>query len=138
MKKNKAFLSVNLKLFPENGISSGFENALSVSLLFFISFFYYYFFGKGIFFHQENNSLFIYSADYIRKFTDKPGGMLNYAGNFLIQFYFSPFYGSLIFSLLLLLIFIVLKKIAGVLNNGKPFPLLFILFPSCLLMLFQT
>ena len=92
MKMKKSFLPINLKLFPEKGISEGFENALSVSLLFSISFSYYYFFGTGIFFHQENNSLFIFSADYFRKFTDKPGGMLTYAGNFLIQFYFSPFY----------------------------------------------
>ncbi len=131
-------MSKGTKLFTDKGISPGLENILSVSLLFFISFFYYYFFGTGIFFHQENNSLFIFSADYFWKFADKPGGLLNYAGNFLTQFYFSPFYGSLIFSILLLLNFLVLKEIAGFLTDGKPFPLIFILLPSCLLMLFQT
>jgi hypothetical protein len=138
MKKEKSFFSMNKKLFPERGISARSESAISISLLFCISFSYYYFFCAGMFFHQENNSLFIFSTDYFRQFADKPGGLLNYAGNFLIQFYFSPFYGSLIFSILLLLNFMVLKNIAGVLNDGKTFPLLFILLPSCLLMLFQT
>ena len=115
-----------------------FESVLSCSLLFVISFIYFYLFGTGIFFFQENNSLFIFSSDYLKNFSSKPGGMLHYAGNFLVQFYYNPFYGSLILSILFVLCFIILKKITGVLNGGRTIPILLILIPSCVFMVLQS
>ena len=138
MKKKISFLSGLKKLSSDNIMTGRIETTLSCSLLFAISFTCFYLFGTGIFFYQENNSLFIFSSDYFKNFAAKPGGVLHYAGNFLIQFYHSPFYGSLIISILLVLCFIVLQKIAGVLNGGKPFPILLILIPSCLLLLLQS
>ncbi|MBK7713041.1 MAG: hypothetical protein IPJ37_20455 [Bacteroidales bacterium] len=60
----------------------------------------------------------------MQKFIDKPGGLLFFAGNFLTQFYFSPLSGSLIISVLILLIFKIFD--------------LFGLLPACLLLLMQT
>ena len=138
MKRKISFLSDFKKMFPDNGITGKIETGLSCSLLVTISFFYFYLFGTGIFFYQENNSLFVFSSDYIKDFAAKPGGMLHYAGNFLVQFYYSPFYGSLLISILFVLCFIILKKIAGVLNGGRPFPILLVLIPSSLFLLLQT
>lgn len=126
------------RLFPRDGMKPAFENTFAISLLFTVTFIYFYFFGTGIFLYQENSSLFIFSAGYFQKFADKPGGLINYAGNFLIQFYYSTFLGSLIISILILLIFLILQNIVRVLNAGRPFRLLFILLPSCLFMLLQT
>ena len=58
---------------------------LSLGLLFSISAVYFYWFENGIFFYQENESLFIFSYEYLQKFIVKPGGLLEYAGNFLKQ-----------------------------------------------------
>ncbi len=74
----------------------------------------------------------------MQKFIDKPGGLLFFAGNFLTQFYFSPLSGSLIISVLILLIFKIFEKIAVVLNSGDRFSFLFGLLPACLLLLMQT
>ena len=115
------------KLIPDKNDRSGVAIFFPLLLLFVISVAYFYFFGSGLFFHQENNSLFIFSADYIRKFTDKPGGLLIYAGNFLTQFYFNPLIGSIIISTLLVLISIVLNGIARSMGAGRTFSLLFVL-----------
>ena len=138
MKEGVSLFSIFKKLFPEKGWSAEFENSISGILLFSVSFIYYYFFGTGLFFHMENNSLFIYSADYLLKFTDKPGGLLNYCGSFLTQFFYSPFYGSLIVSVLFLIFFLIIKRIAEILNAGSSYNLLLTLTPSCLLLLLQT
>ena len=115
-----------------------FESILSISLLCAIAVAGYYFFGTGMFFFQESNSLFIFSTDYFQKFADKPGGLLVYAGNFLTQFYYNSLFGSLIISILTLLIFLVLQRIVRVLKPGRSYSLLFALLPACLLLLMQT
>src|SRR5665648_206720 len=111
---------------------------LSLCLLFFISSIYFYWFGNGIFFYQENRSLFIFSNDYLQKFAIKPGGLLEYIGNFLTQGYFYSAYGSLLVSLLLILLSAVFIKINKQLSVSFPFSLILMLVPSCLLLLSQT
>lgn len=90
---------------------------LSIALLFIISIIYFYWYGEGIFLYQENKSLFIFSNEYLRKYITKPGGLLEYAGNFITQFYYYPFYGSLINTIFLILFFALLIRI-----NRKLFP----------------
>jgi hypothetical protein len=111
---------------------------LSLVLLFIISFTYFYWFGNGVFFYQENRTLFIFSADYLQKFTEKPGGLLVYAGNFLTQGYFNALYGSLLVSVLLILISVFFIKIIRQLSADRSYSLFLILLPSCLLLLLQT
>lgn len=90
---------------------SGYGIHICIFLLFALSFGYLQWFGSGVFFHQENKSLFIYSFDYLSRFISKPGGLLVYAGNFLTQGYFSTLFGSLINSILLILLFLVLRSV---------------------------
>ena len=79
--------------------SSGkYDHYLILSLLFIISALYFLIFGKHVFFYQENQALFIYSGDYFRQFASKPGGLLEYAGNFLTQCYHSNISGCFILS----------------------------------------
>ena len=92
----------------------------------------------GYFFYQENKSLFIFSGEYLQKFLIKPGGFLEYAGNFLTQGYYNSAYGSLIISSLPVLFCFVFIKINRQLSADRSFSLLLILLPSCLLLLLQT
>jgi len=67
----------------------------------------------------------------------KPGGLLEYTGNFIAQFYYYPFLGSLINSIFLILFFISLLKIRRKLTSGS-FSLLIILAPVIFLFFLQT
>jgi hypothetical protein len=138
MKQKSNLLKVFDKNFQEGKITEKSLACFSVALIFIISSTYLYWFGNGIFFCQENKSLFIYSVEYFQKFANKPGGLLVYAGNFLTQGYFSSLYGSFIVSSLLALLCIVLRQIARHFAAASPFSLLFILLPSGLLLLLQT
>ncbi len=111
---------------------------ISLALLFSVSFIYLFWYGKGIFFYQENRSLFIYTVDYLRKFALKPGGLLGYTGLFLAQGYFSPLYGSLLISIIITLICLTFKAIVKRLAVSGPLILLFTLLPSVCLLLLQT
>lgn len=138
MEKRSNFLKVFDKILPEGKITARLIVYFSLALLFIISVAYFYFLGNGIFFYQENTSLFIFSSDYFQKFTKRPGGLLIYAGNFLTQGYFNSFYGSLIVSILLILNGIIFLKINNRLFADRSFLLLLILLPSCSLLLLQT
>jgi hypothetical protein len=137
MKKLTGFMSFFKKQQPENGNTSPWLIVLSFSSLFIISFVSLCFFQKGHFFYQEHSSLFIFTADYLQKFTSKPGGLLIYAGNFLTQFYYNPVTGSLIISVLLILICVVINKILRMMSISASFSLFFSLLPSCALLALQ-
>lgn len=66
--------------------------------------------STGLFYYQENRGLFIYSRDYLLEFAAKPGGLLEYAGNFLTQVYNYRIAGVLLFSLLLILSWFVVRR----------------------------
>ena len=118
--------------------ASAYGMLLSLTLLFFVSFIYLYWFGNGIFFYQENRCLFIYSGEYFQKFMVKPGGLLSYAAIFLTQGFFSPLYGSLLISILIILICLTFKAIVKHLAVNRSFSLLIILLPSVLFLLLQV
>ena len=100
----KKTIATGNKALKVADIAAGYGMQISLILLFAVSFIYLYWFGNGIFFYQENKSLFIYSGEYLQRFTARPGGLLTYAANFLTQGYFSPLYGSLLVSTLVILI----------------------------------
>jgi hypothetical protein len=79
--------------------------------IFILSGIYFYLFGNHIFFYQENLSLFVFSREYLIQFASKPGGLLEYAGNFLSQGYFNNLYGTLVLSVVFTSIAIVFQKI---------------------------
>ncbi len=127
------------KYIGRDGLRNGIFNFhFLLALLFVFSFLYFYFFGNYVFFYQENLSLFVFSGEYLLQFVLKPGGMLEYLGNFLGQFYFNFFYGSVILSTLFALIAIVFLKISKRLFSNRSCLFPFAILPSCLLILMQT
>lgn len=116
----------------------------NIDLYFLMAFFFIFSFGLSfwvfnfLFFFQEQQSLFIFSAEYIHNYFLKPGGLLELAGNFLSQFYINSTIGSLILSLILTLPIAILFKINKRLNARNSFSLLFVLIPSSLLLLMQV
>lgn len=108
------------------------------SLIFLLSGFYFYLFENYVFFYQENMSLFVFSSDYIKQFTTRPGGLLQYAGNFLTQVYFSNFYGTLILSSVFTLITVVFLKIIKKISPDNSFALFLAALGSGFLILIQT
>ena len=111
MKKKEGKFSMKPRLREATEFISEYGTQISLFLIFTLSFVYFQWFGSGIFFHQENKSLFIFSFDYLGKYANKPGGLLVYAGNFLTQGYFSTTYGSLLNSILFILICLILRSV---------------------------
>jgi hypothetical protein len=110
---------------------------LTPVLVFIISYIYLFFFNDILFFYQENISLFVFSGQYLHQFLIKPGGLLEYTGNFLAQFFFNSAYGALILSAILTSFVIAGIKINSRLSSGKSLPLILIVIPLCLLLLMQ-
>jgi hypothetical protein len=118
--------------------SGKFDHIFFLSLLFIITALYFIFFGSHIFYYQENQSLFIYSADYFRQFTVKPGGIIEYAASFIIQGFHNTISGSFILSALITLIAMVFYKISRKIYYEGPLLMLFMVLPSCILILFHS
>lgn len=108
------------------------------SILFSLSFLYLYFFRNSLFFYQENSTLFIYSDEYLQKFITKPGGLLEYAGNFLMQGYFSAFYGALILALINVSLYLILVRTGKFMGGNTLFVRVFAVLLSSVLLLMQT
>jgi hypothetical protein len=105
---------------------------------FIIAFVYFFWFSSYILFFQEQQYLFIYSFSYLSDLLSKPGGLLDLSGKFLTQFYISRFAGSVIIAGILTLPGIILINVNRKLEAGKGFSNLFLILPSCLLLLMQT
>jgi len=135
MKINFAILKQNDFKLSEK--TNGITLYVSFGLLLTISLSYFLYFGKGLFFCIENSSLFIFSKDYLFDYLLKPGGLLEYLGNFITQGYCSRIYGSLIVTLFLVLSATMFIRICRLLSTHIPEWLILILIPSCLLLLIQ-
>jgi hypothetical protein len=132
MRNNKSFADTLNRYFPdivktEKGTEIAALTGISViTLIYFLSD------GAGVFFYQENRSLFIFSAEYLSGFVSKPGGLLEYAGNFLTQFYYSRLAGSVINTTIIALFFMIFLRIMKKLSPGS-FPVILSYIPVCLL-----
>jgi len=111
---------------------------LILGLLLITTFGYFCFVGNYVLYFQETQSLFVFSVDYLHKYMLKSGGLLEYAARFLTQFYAGRFSGAIILSIVLTLPGIILYFINKRLIPGLTFSVLFLLIPSCLLMLMQA
>ena len=67
-------------------------------LLVIISFLWFYFPGEYVLTANRDLTLFIWSPEYLHSFLDHPGGLLEYAGSFLNQFYRFRFAGALVLT----------------------------------------
>jgi len=108
------------------------------AILFILSWVYLYFFRNSLFNYQENSLLFIWSGEYLQKFVSKPGGLLEFMGNFLTQGYYSALYGSLLLALINLLFYSLITRTGRKLSENVSLVRILALVPSCLLLLLQT
>ena len=111
MKKKEGKYSIKPRFRETAESISRYGTHISLFLLFALSFGYLQWFGSGIFSHQENKSLFIFSFDYLGKYVSRPGGLLVYAGNFLTQGYFSTIFGSLVNSILFIILCLIFRSV---------------------------
>jgi hypothetical protein len=126
-----------MKKIPFENITDRHLSFITPVIIFVITFFYLFFFNDYLFFYQENISLFVYSGQYLHQAIVKPGGLLEYAGNFLTQFFFNPVYGSLIISAILALIVLAGIKINRRLSSDSLLSLILSVIPVSLLILMQ-
>jgi len=109
-----------------------------LTLFFVLAFCYFFFFGGYLLFFQEQQNLFIYTSSFMHNFLVRPGGLLDLCGQFLTQFYISRLAGSAILSIILTLPGIILMYLNKRLIADSAFSHLFMLLPSCLMLLMQT
>jgi hypothetical protein len=88
-------------------------------ILFATSFTWFLLVADHLLYFQSEQFLFIFSADYLKGFLLKPGGLLEYAGRFISQFYVLPLLGSLLLSLVLVSTGFLTLKIVQKLNSGS-------------------
>lgn len=118
---------------------AGKPNAYFLLAFFYVlTFGYFYWIGHYLLFFQEQQSLFVFSEEYLHEYIIKPGGLLELSGRFLTQFYSNTIIGSLILSSILTLPGLIFLKINKKLFLHRSFSLLTILIPSCLLFFMQT
>jgi hypothetical protein len=73
--------------------------SIAIIIFFIAVFFYYVFIGKYSLIYQEQIQLFLYDPRFLYDFLARPGGLTDYLGIFLIQFYYVPLLGALIMTL---------------------------------------
>lgn len=105
---------------------------------FLIAFVYFLIPGNYVIFFQEQQSLFLYSGDYVLEFFGKPGSPADLAAKFLTQFYINGFTGSLVLALVLTLPAAILHRVNRKLMPGSGLTCLLSIIPSCLLLIMQT
>ena len=92
------------------------------------------FFADYIEFYQEKVSLFVFSRDYFIDNINQPGSLLVWSGRLLTTFYYYPFAGGLIISLIICLIIFLISRIINFLT-GKATLLLPLLFGTAFFIL---
>lgn len=70
------------------------------------------------FFYKEQNQLFLWTADYLQTYSG-PGWLARMAGDFLTQFYFYLFAGSVILTIVLLLLGDIIRRTFHNFGFGK-------------------
>lgn len=83
---------------------------------------------------QEQNQMFRFATDYFYGFIGRPGGLTQYAANFLVQFFCFPIIGGLIATGLLLAIALLFGKILKQFEVNPALRDFLAVIPSLLLM----
>jgi hypothetical protein len=109
-----------------------------IGIFFLLSFAFFLTLGNYILYFQETQSLFVFTGDYLNKFLQKPGALLEYSARFLSQFYHARFTGALIAAAVLTIPSLVMLAINKPLLKSFPLRLTLTLIPSCLLLIQQS
>jgi hypothetical protein len=107
-------------------------------IFFALSLTWFLFRADHVLFFQSEQFLFIFSVDYLKDFLLKPGGLLEYAGRFISQFYVLPLMGSLLLSVILVCTGFITLKIVRLLNSGSFLAAPIAIITSVLLLLMQV
>lgn len=78
---------------------------------------YFGFFVDYILFYQEKSALFISSSDFLVENLHQPGGLLIYFGKFFSTFFYYPFVGAAIVSVILTLTILTISKTISFLSG---------------------
>jgi len=108
---------------------------VTITLVFILHFLYFAVFNRYHIAYQEQIQLFLLNRDYFVEFLSKPGGIVEYAGAFLIQFYINPFLGALIITIIGFIAFLLFRQILKKLDITG---LLWQLIPVFLLAVLQS
>lgn len=108
------------------------------AILFLVAFFYFFLAANHVLSFQEEQFLFLFTGDYLNGFLARPGGLLEYAGKFLMQFYADSFAGSAILAIVLILPAILMYRILKNLSGNGPLLITMALLPSAVLLLMQN
>ena len=141
MNKSKDLKKIPVKKTVDQGlknISRETDAYYFLAFFFVLTFSYFNWFAGYLLFFQEQQSLFMFSGQFIHDFLAKPGGLLDLSGKFLTQFYISKFPGSLILAVILTLPGIILLHINRKLKPGPWFSNVLLLIPPVLILLMQT
>ncbi len=83
-----------------------------VVALFFAGWVLYYFFAcRYQLLFMEQQELFLFTGNYFSDYLSRPGGLVAYAGAFLLQFFYHPLVGALILAFLGLTLFVLLFRL---------------------------
>lgn len=96
-----------------------------VLLIFVILFFFLEGAYKYHFFFIEQNQMFLFTGYYFKEMIVNPGGLANYIGEFLVQFFSQPFAGAFINALLLTGVSILTALICKRIAPNVPFYILY-------------
>ena len=69
------------------------------------------FYEPALLFRIEELSAFLFTEPFFNEFLAVPAGMLSYAGAFLVQFFYYPALGATIYTLLLIAVYALTKKV---------------------------
>lgn len=72
---------------------------IKVAVFFIFYFIYFFVFNRYLVIHQEQTQLFRFDWNYFKDFLSRPGGLADYIGTFLTQFYIFPLAGALILTI---------------------------------------
>lgn len=111
---------------------------LLAGILFILTFFYFLLAASHVPAFQEEQFLFLFSGEYFKGFLARPGGLIEYAGRFLMQFYTIPALASLELALILVLPGILMHTILKKMNPGQILLVPLSILPSVFLILMQN
>ena len=88
-------------------IKSSALSLIFLGIFFLACFFYFLFFNGFVFEFQEQGQLFRFDYSYFSDFLSRPGGLSEYMGAFLTQFFINPVAAAFILTSTLILIFVL-------------------------------
>lgn len=109
-----------------------------ISIFFIITFFYFLLIGESVLKYQEEQFLFRFSTEYLNGFLTMPGGLLEYTGKFLMQFYAVPLYGALLLAIAVISPGILMNKFLRNTNSNPGLSLVLPIIVTSLLLILQN